>query len=63
MAEALWSGQRFRTFNVMDDFDRKALRIAIDRSLPATRVIRALDELLEVRGKPQRLPLDNGPDW
>ena len=35
MADALWSGRRFRTFNVIDDFNREALRIEIDPSLPA----------------------------
>lgn len=63
MADALWSGRRFRTFNVLDDFNRESLRIEIDTSLPAARVIRALDELIEMRGKPKRLRLDNGPEF
>jgi len=62
MSDALWSGRRFRTFNVLDDCSREALRIEIDTSLPAARVIRALNELIEVRGKPKRLRLDNGPE-
>ena len=62
MSDALWAGRRFRTFNVIDDYNREALRIEIDTSLPAARVIRALDELIELRGKPQRLRLDNGPE-
>lgn len=33
MADALWSGRRFRTFNVIDDFSREALRLEIDTSL------------------------------
>lgn len=63
MADALWSGRRFRTFNVIDDFNRESLRVEIDTSLPSARVIRALDELIEVRGKPCRLRLDNGPEF
>ena len=63
MADSLWSGRRFRTFNVMDDYNRQALRIEIDTSLPAARVVRALDELVEVRGKPKRLRMDNGPEF
>ena len=26
MSDALWSGRRFRTFNVLDDYNREALR-------------------------------------
>jgi putative transposase len=62
MSDALWSGRRFRTFNVMDDFNREVLRIEIDTSLPAKRIVRALDELIELRGKPAALRLDNGPE-
>ena len=46
MSDALWSGRRFRTFNVIDEFNRECLRIEIDTSLPAARVVRALDELI-----------------
>jgi putative transposase len=62
MADALWSGRRFRTFNVIDDVNREALRIEIDTSLPAKRIVRALDELIELRGKPAGLRIDNGPE-
>jgi putative transposase len=62
MSDALWSGRRFRTFNIIDDYNREALRIEIDTSLPAARVVRALEELVELRGKPKRLRLDNGPE-
>lgn len=59
MADALWSGRRFRTFNVIDEFNREGLRIEVDTSLPAARVIRALNELVEVRGAPLSIRLDN----
>jgi putative transposase len=42
MSDALWSGRKFRTVNVIDKFNREALRIETDTSLPAARVIRAL---------------------
>jgi putative transposase len=62
MSDALWCGRRFRTFNVLDDFNREALRIEIDTNLPAARIVRALDELVQIRGRPKRLRLDNGPE-
>ncbi|MBT2750047.1 MULTISPECIES: integrase core domain-containing protein [unclassified Lysobacter] len=39
------------------------IEIEIDSSLPSARVIRALDERVEVRGAPTRLRLDNGPEF
>ena len=48
---------------VIDEFNRECLRIEIDTSLPAARVVRALDELIEVRGAPQSIRLDNGPEF
>jgi len=50
MHDARWSDRKFRTFNVIDEFNREALRIEIDANLPTARVIRALSELVEVRG-------------
>ena len=63
ISDALWSGRRFRTFNVIDEDDREGLRIEIDTSLPAARVMRALNDLVEVRGAPLSIRLDNGPEF
>lgn len=62
MSDALMSGQKFRTFNVLDDFNREALAIEIDTSLPAARVVRVLEQVSAWRGYPARLRLDNGPE-
>lgn len=59
MSDALWSGRRFRTFNVIDEFNREGLRVKVDTGLPAARAIRALNELVEVRGSPLSIRLDN----
>ncbi|ECP9597583.1 transposase, partial [Salmonella enterica subsp. enterica] len=45
MHDALVCGRRFRTFNVVDDFNREALSIEIDLNLPALRVVRVLDRI------------------
>jgi len=39
MSDSLEDGRTFRTLNIMDDFNREALCIKIDTSLPAMRVI------------------------
>lgn len=43
MADALWNGRRFRTFIVLGEFNREAMRIEVDTSLPAGRVARVLE--------------------
>lgn len=48
---------------MIDEYNREGLRIEIDTSLPAARVIRALDELVEVRSAPLSIRLDNGPEF
>ena len=60
MYDALVCGRRFRTFNVVDDFNREALSIEIDLDLPASRVVRVLDRIAENRGYPVMLRMDNG---
>lgn len=63
MHDALSCGRKFRTFNVVDDFNREALAIEIDLNLPAQRVIRVLDRIALERGYPQMLRMDNGPEF
>lgn len=63
MSDALTSGKRFRTFNVIDDFNREALWIGTDTSIPSQRVIRILDQIASIRGYPQQIRSDNGPEF
>lgn len=62
MHDQLINGRNFRLFNVIDDFNREALGIEIDFSLPAERVVRALQQVIEWRGKPVAIRCDNGPE-
>ena len=63
MHDQLSDGRSYRLFNVIDDFNREALAIDIDLSLPAERVVRALDQVIEWRGKPLAIRSDNGPEY
>ena len=62
MRDSLSNGRAFRTLNIMDDFNREALWIEADTSLPARRVTRTLDMLASWRGYPKQLRVDNGPE-
>jgi putative transposase len=62
MSDSLSNGRAFRTLNILDDYNREALWIEVDTSLPAERVIRVLDVLLLWRGTPRQIRMDNGPE-
>ena len=63
MHDQLSDGRTFRLFNVIDDFRREGLVIEAGFSLPALRVIRVLNQLLEWREKPSVIRCDNGPEF
>ena len=63
MSDSLASGRKFRTLNVLDDFNRESLAIEIDYSLPAESVVRVLDHVALTRGYPEFIRVDNGPEY
>ena len=63
MSDALACGRRFRTFNVLDDFNREILHIEIDTSITSQRLVRIFEKLHEQHGLPQVLRTDNGPEF
>ena len=63
MADELGDGRAFRLLNVLDDFNREGLATEVDFSLPAERVIRSLNRIIDWRGKPGAIRVDNGPEY
>jgi putative transposase len=63
MADQLADGRSVRTLNVLDDFNHEGLAIEVDFSLPAERVVRSLNQIIEWHGKPQVIRVDNGPEY
>lgn len=62
MHDALYGGRQFRTLNILDEANREALAIEVGTSLPAARVVRVLEQLIELYGRPAALRMDNGPE-
>jgi len=62
MSDSLACGKKFRTLNVIDDFNRESLAIEVDYSLPAERVVRVLEQISVLRGYPAFIRVDNGPE-
>lgn len=63
MHDQLDDGRSYRLFNVIDDYNREGLGIEVDLSLPSERVMRALEQIIEWRGKPAQIRCDNGPEY
>jgi len=63
VSDALADGRRFRTFNVVDDFNREAMHIEVDTSITSGRLVRIFRRLKQQHGLPQVLRTDNGPEF
>jgi putative transposase len=63
VSDALANGRAIRALTVLDDFTKESPVIEVDSSLSAPRVTRVLDQVIEERGLPEGLRLDNGPEF
>ena len=63
MSDSLIDGRTFRSLNVIDDYNRECLLGKGSLSYPSLRVLRELERLIEIYGKPQAIRTDNGPEF
>ena len=56
-------GKAFRALNIVDEYARECLMIKIQRKLGSLDVIDALSDLFILRGIPQYIRSDNGPEF
>lgn len=63
MSDALSDGRRIRVLNILDDYNREVVAIEAGLSIPAERVVRVLKRIGEERGLPQKIRVDNGPEF
>jgi putative transposase len=62
LSDAMIDGRRFRILAIVDDFTRECLVLIADTSLPGLRVVRELDTLIAIRGRPLIIVSDNGTE-
>jgi putative transposase len=63
LSDSLADGRRFRVLTIVDNVSRVSPAIAIGTSLPGERVVALLDRLRSTVGVPQRIAIDNGPEF
>ena len=63
VTDALGAGRSFRVLSIVDDRTRECLALEPDTSLPGSRVVQILSELVAERGRPTVIVSDNGPEF
>ena len=63
MSDALFNGRRFRAFTMMDIYSRECLNIYAGKSITGDAVVDILDSISYHRGRPERIRVDNGPEF
>lgn len=63
MSDNLSDGRTIRAFKVIDDYNSEFLTIDVDLSMPSLRMIRVLEHVIELWGKPDAIRCDNGPEY
>ena len=63
MHDALSNGRKFRTLNVIDDYNREVLAIGAHLSIGSKLVTDVLNDIIIERGKPKIIRVDNGPEF
>ena len=63
LMDVLWGGRRIRILAIVDDYTRECLGVEVDTGMGGVYVARVLDRLIEHRGKPVGITVDNGPEF
>lgn len=63
IVDRLSNGRRLKCLCVLDEYSRECLGIEVASTIRSTEVIRMLDRLMKLHGKPRYIRSDNGPEF
>jgi putative transposase len=63
LQDALYDGRRIRLLPIIDTYTRECFRIEVDTSIGGKRVAGVLSQISAVRGLPEHIVVDNGPEF
>jgi len=63
MSDALFGGRRIRILTIVDNFTRESLAIRAETRFSGDHVVAVLEELAKGRGLPEKIQVDNGPEF
>jgi putative transposase len=56
-------GRQLKLLPVVDEYTRECLTIEVERGMDAEAVVSTLESLFEIRGEPEHIRSDNGPEF
>ncbi len=63
VSDQFYNGKRFRTLTLIDLYSRECLALHVDKSITGEVVANVLDQVRKTKGLPQRIKVDNGPEF
>lgn len=63
VSDQMFNGKRFRALTILDIYSRECLAIHVDKSIKGEMVADVLENLKESRGLPEKIKVDNGPEF
>jgi putative transposase len=63
LSDQLFDGRKIRVLSIIDDFTRVSPALDVRTSYRGADVVETLDRVAAVHGRPQRIRLDNGPEF
>ena len=63
VTDSIVTGRRFRALAIVDDYSRECPAIEVDTSMGGARVVSVLERLADIRGLPEVITVDNGPEF